>query len=242
MLTTLTDIARELRQTGAVNEAERLVDAAAAEDLLSYLDFVVARIEETSMQYFAPRQARVYEDAYRVKEGGRIQGNKLYLTYALQQVLAIDNDGLLLPPEAYTLLPRSGPPYSAIRLTDALVWGYQASTDPEACIGIEGIWVQGGVWVDSLQTLSTNLSREAKSLNVTDADAPDARFGPAFSVGQLLRVEDEFMQVRGIDGHTLSLLRGANGTTATAHAPGSTIESWYPDEQIRRAATRWGRG
>lgn len=53
--------------------------------------------------------------------------------------------------------------------------------------------------------------------------------GTAFEVGQTILIESEQIFVRGIQGDTLRVLRGQNGTTAAAHVTGLTPSIYtYP--------------
>jgi hypothetical protein len=60
------------------------------------------------------------------------------------------------------------------------------------------------------------------------------------SPGNLIRVDDELMEVVAIDlpSNSLSVLRGWRGTTATTHLAGVAIQVWEPEESIAGVATR----
>jgi hypothetical protein len=59
-----------------------------------------------------------------------------------------------------------------------------------------------------------------------------------FAVGQLLAIEDEYVQVQGVAGEALTVMRGANGTTPASHALNSPIQIYQPPEDIRQACLR----
>lgn len=63
---------------------------------------------------------------------------------------------------------------------------------------------------------------------------------PMFSPGNLLRIDDELMEVAATNTstNTLSVLRGMRGTTGATHSNGTTIYIWEPEESISYEATR----
>ena len=82
------------------------------------------------------------------------------------------------------------------------------------------------------------------TITVTDADGVDARYQTRFAVGQLLKVESEFLKALAINTTTnaLTVLRGANGTTAATHANGTSLYSYAPMrnlEQVCVALVAW---
>lgn len=77
---------------------------------------------------------------------------------------------------------------------------------------------------------------------VQDVDGVDA-YGrtPIFSPGNLIRIDDELMEVIkaiGAATNTLTVIRGARGTTAATHTLGTAIQIWEPEEDIANCATR----
>lgn len=80
------------------------------------------------------------------------------------------------------------------------------------------------------------------TMTVQDVDGMDA-YGrtPIFSPGNLIRIDDELMEVIktvGATTNSLTVIRGARGTTAATHTLGTTIEIWEPEEDIVNCATR----
>jgi hypothetical protein len=76
---------------------------------------------------------------------------------------------------------------------------------------------------------------------VSAVTGPDAyNRTPMFSPGNLIRVDNELIEVVAVDSatKTLTLLRGRNGTTAAAHLAGTAIKVWEPEPDIVSAATR----
>jgi hypothetical protein len=64
--------------------------------------------------------------------------------------------------------------------------------------------------------------------------------GERYSYGSLIRVDDEMMQVLEVNTSTneLTVIRGANGSTAISHADGATVELFEGEDPIRRVTAR----
>lgn len=63
---------------------------------------------------------------------------------------------------------------------------------------------------------------------------------PLFSPGNLIRIDNELMDVIGADSTamTLTIRRGVRGSTAATHTVGSPIILWYPEDDVVHEATR----
>lgn len=118
---------------------------------------------------------------------------------------------------------------SAILVTGT--WGYRTRYTTDAW-KISGDSVQniGGI-TDATPTITVN------NVNGMQYDGST----PRFSVGQLLLLETEFCEVISVDANTntLTVIRGARGSTAAAHVINTTINIYYPEPAIVRAAIRW---
>ena len=90
---------------------------------------------------------------------------------------------------------------------------------------------------DSVQDAS-GLTSSATSITVTDADGAGADgLTPRFSVGNLVQVESEIMEVIAVSTaqNKLTVVRGVNGSTAATHAKGTAIAVWRPDDLAHQA-------
>lgn len=130
---------------------------------------------------------------------------------------------------------------AVLRLTNGAVFTYDES--PVTAITITGIWGYhpdwNHAWSDSGDTVQdASLSASATAMTVTDADAGD---NPRFQVGQLLRLEDEYLHITAIDTATniLTVERGVNGTTAVSHANGTAIEMYQMPADVSQLTLRW---
>lgn len=98
-------------------------------------------------------------------------------------------------------------PDDAIQITG--VWGYHPDAD--------------AAWRDSGDTVQANpLAASTTSLSVSDIDAG---LEPTFQVGQVIALDDEYCIVTAIDLdlNSITVERGALGTTAASHTQGTSI-------------------
>ncbi len=153
-----------------------------------------------------------------------------------------NGDGTAIASNQYALLG-SGYPKWAVELlpSTGLAWTY--TTDWQNAISLVGTWGfhadYARAWVSTLDTVKNagGINATTQSITVTDADGKDARYHTRFAVGQLLRIEDEYLKVIAINTSTnaLTVLRGVNGTTAATHAVDKAIDSYAPMRNIEQA-------
>lgn len=125
----------------------------------------------------------------------------------------------------------------------SLINGAQFNTDEalEKSITVTGIWGYcpnwDTAWLDSNDSVQDgSLSSSATSITVNDATAGTK---PRFQVGQLLRIEDEYLSITAINSNTLSVNRGVQGTSASSHSNGATIEIYQVPADIALLTLRW---
>lgn len=89
------------------------------------------------------------------------------------------------------------------------------------------------MFVDTSRTVQNNpLSSSGTTLNVNTGA------GSSFEILQYLRLENEYVLVTAISGDALTIERGKNGTVATSHASGVTIEKYDQSPEIENEARR----
>ena len=116
------------------------------------------------------------------------------------------------------------------------VWGY--ADDRDDC------------WEDSQDSVQdeAGINASVTSVTVSDADGADLMgFTPRFQAGQLIKIEDEYLEIASISTDTLTVVRGRNGSAAAEHAKDKTIYIWRPPEAVKQAciiqsARQWKRG
>ena len=197
----------------------------------------------------------------------RLQTREVPLEHARQRELILPDDllelrslsigGVALELADIRLLPddRDAPAGVLQVANDAPVHlGDGAATS----ISIEGVWGWHDRWTEAWRESGDTvrdaaLDADAGAITVSDAAATDHDGrAPRFQVGQLLRIDAEYLRVTAIDraNNRLSVLRGVQGTSAAAHRRGASIETYLPALPIRdltlrfaalmtRAANRW---
>lgn len=84
--------------------------------------------------------------------------------------------------------------------------------------------------------LSGSLLAEALDASETGVDVDD---GTDFSIGDVIKVDDEQMDVTNIAANTLTVTRGVNGTTAATHVDNTPVYV-RPFEKITVSSTAVG--
>ncbi len=155
-------------------------------------------------------------------------------------ILAYPNDGQYPIKTLRIANPSSGPLRS---------W-YPRTVQPDAyyeCIAIQGFWgmrteyASQGLFDSGQDVPVAGLTATAATMVVADVVGPDIyNRTPLFSPGNLLRLDDELIEVVKVDTttKTLTLLRGMRGTTAVAHLAGTAIQVWEVEPDIANCTTR----
>jgi hypothetical protein len=211
--------------------------------LLMALQAASAQIEAAAAgRRFSPRVAIIEHDVH------PRHSTELLLDDDLLQLDSITNgDGSSIDTLEVITLPEStmDGPISVLRLTggQAFVW----EESPLRAVRVSGIWGWHDRWTrawrDSADAVQDNpLGASATTLTVSDADGVDGyNLAPRFQVGHLLRIEDEYLRVLAVNttSNILTVLRGANGTTAAAHTQGTAIDVFQPALEVEMLCLRW---
>lgn len=180
------------------------------------------------------------------------QTNSLLRTYTLPaSLLALT--GVQVATETLTIgtlveaWPDSASPITALRLIDCCnSWfSFDCGTCSEpTLIQVSGTWGIHRDYANAWQhvdDLAAGITDSATSLTVADVDGADA-YGliPRLSAGNLIRVGNEYMEVTATDtgANTVTVRRGQNGSTASAHAQNDDVDVWMVEEPIRREVAR----
>lgn len=214
-------------------------DSAPDAPLLTALRGATAQIDRHTARRFAPvRQTRHYEAR---------EPYTLRLEIDLLELHSLTNtDGEAIDITAVRVLPEGDGPRVAIVLPP----GGNQTFGPGAAdetISVTGIWgthdAWSTAWVDSGDTVQADpLPEDATMLTLTDVDGADVLGqSPRVDVGQLLRLEDEYLHVTGVDttANTISVIRGVRGTQAASHAAGTPLEVYVPPLDVQALCLRW---
>jgi hypothetical protein len=149
-------------------------------------------------------------------------------------------DYFLMCGDTYNLTP-----YDRIVLkTDGDQTSLEYSGTAQKANAVTGIWGYhddwSNAWEDSQDEVENDpLTASGTSITVNDADGAGL-YGlkPRFQEFQLLKIEDEYVYVTAVNAtaNTLTVVRGANGTTAASHVQDTTISIYQPMINVVQAA------
>jgi hypothetical protein len=202
--------------------------------LLAALEAASSTIERRTRRQFTPRVATIPHSI------NRQHVRDLLLTEDLLVLQSLTNgDGTSINLNNAVVLTSS-----AIRLTDGTAFIYM--TTPEDAVLVKGIWGYhpdwATAWSNSGDTVLNNpLTNVSTTINVTDVDAPNSEGAPRFQVGQLLRIDAEYVRVLALDTtlNRLTVARAINGTTAVSHTSATMIEIYQPPADVVTLCLRW---
>jgi len=206
--------------------------------LLALLDAASRLIEGFAGRQFYPQRA---SRRYTVTDPQR-----LCLGADLLELHSLTNgDGSLIPAAAIHLEPAGLAVRSSLVL-DRTQAAFTHNGDPVDALVVDGMWGYHPDWATAWRASGDTVQNDPldvadTALLVSDADAPwPTGFGRRFAAGHLIRIGDESLHVLAVDAgaNTLTVARGVNGTTATTHTLGATIDVYQPPADVRQACLR----
>lgn len=191
--------------------------------------------ESRDTRYFAARRLR--------DDGDLWDEMTLQITDDLKQVLTLAKD---VPADATSISQGT-----AVAAGQYLTPGRRSMRDPigqimlisgvfdglgspanQRSIWLDGLWGWGGQWVDTGLTVSDN----PLTISATEM-TPSSTAG--FEIGHVLKIDGEYLYVRGLDNAaSITLSRAFNGSTAAQHAASTKIYYWQADDQVRALVRR----
>ena len=247
MLSSLELVKRELRQKKTRGAT---VDADDEQYVLDAIDDIVGSLQEDIIvnRQFAPTLETRYFDLKTVSKGGQIDGSLLYLADDLLSLTSLTNDEETVAEDDRLLLPRGDVSINRIKLLNNEAWTL-AATDPEDGIAVTGEWGYhhrpSQRWKASGSTLQATVNASTTSITVDNADGVGWRGdAPRFSLGQLIKLDDEWMSVRAVtlgedaNPDTLTVVRAMQGTIGAAHSSTAVVYIWNPIAEAERFVTR----
>ncbi|MCY4020740.1 MAG: hypothetical protein OXG39_15110 [Chloroflexi bacterium] len=221
----------EFRRHLGLTETDPDTDA----DLRQALEKASHLIESLTQRRFCPtlETRRLTVDAANPRE--------LILSGDLLELTAIESDQGILSKDAVRRLPtRPDLPASVLILKDGAMFSGE--------LRVSGIWGWHDRWTQAWRKSGDVVRNEALNANSTWIQVDDVvgkdqdEISPRFQVGQLLRVDSEYLQVNALDleGIRLHVLRGTQGTEALSHAAGTPIEIYRAVSAICGSAAQFG--
>lgn len=118
------------------------------------------------------------------------------------------------------------------------------TTTPQRANVVTGVWGYhddySSAWLLSNDALAAAVvSTTATTLTVSDAlDTDIYGLAPRFRVGNLLKIDTEYLYVTAVTPTTLTVRRGVNGSTAATHLLAATIYRWATMAVVQQLVTR----
>lgn len=237
-------------------------DADADRILREYLQKATRIIDTYTRRHFAPQMESfdyvIPSEYFDLRLRAIVDGDIVLDQDLLEPISVVtgtgDNATTLVEGTHYNLLPFNIFPKWGIRLIDPSYWKsvYTGVTsgsykNPSIVVtGFNGFHEQyarryGGdgcteAWVGINQTLSGALDANTATLVFTGVGLLDDFGDTAVTAGDLLRIDNELLQVLTVTesgNTTLTVLRGANGSTPASHESGALIRRWVSQPDIK---------
>lgn len=167
----------------------------------------------------------------------------LYFDDDLLEVISITNgDAAAIALTDLFYEPRRMYPKYAIglELGASDVWTY--SNTPENAISVTAAWGYhddwGNAWINSLDEVEDagGINASVTTITVTNVDGANIDTdSPRFSAGMLIKIESEWCEVTAATNSTtdtLTVKRGARGSTAAIHAKDTPIYTFSPARNV----------
>jgi hypothetical protein len=160
----------------------------------------------------------------------------------LECITLTNGDNAVIASSQYALRPNRVYPKYMVELLPSASTMFTYVSDWQDAISVDAIWGYhedyGRAWVDTLEDVP-DLDASTMTINVSDVAGRDARYRVRFEVGDILRIEDEYLKVVVVtaddEQDTITVLRGQFGTTAAAHEAGVSIERFAVMRDIELA-------
>lgn len=225
---------------------------------LRFLKTATDRINRRLQIRFQPFvESQQFNPTYWSIDSGLMQLNLPETMFNVTEVT--DGNGSVLDPSLYFIYPPRTTPFKVIELiTRAGVnpfGGSVVSWYQTVCplyYGASNVLITGtwgwhndypNAWTDTLDSVQDNPLTNSASFITVDNTSESDMFGrfPRFSPGQLLKVDDEVMELTTVDtiNNKLYVLRGQNGTTAVNHNQGTEIRVWDAPWDVQQATARF---
>lgn len=206
-------------------------------NLMSYSNVVSRRIDNlmSGVRYKRPYFAPYFEQrSIRVSpQNVNSTNNTLLLNGNLLEIDAVSVGGVVST-DSITQYPPGESPFQALQITNTCgSWYTCFSGTPPLYAQVTGVWGYhsdyANAW-ENITTLSAGITSSATSVAVTLATN--------LSEGNLIRIDDEYMEITAIATNTLTVKRAQNGTTAVAHLNGASVAIFLVEPEIARICAR----
>lgn len=183
---------------------------------------------QTGRHFYPKVQTRYFDVPF-----GKIDPRQLVLDADLLEVISVVNgDGVTIPSTEYSLRPKNDTPYAYIRIADnsTYYWATDGAGDWHDVIAVTGIW-GFHPYYENAWLLGSTL---AEALDTSETGT-DVTSGTLFSVGDIIRFDNELAYVSAKATNTLTNTRAENGSTAAAHDSGEDVFIWQFMDDVKTA-------
>jgi len=223
------------------------ITAANKADLLRYIRMVSRRIDPDFaakrplfLPYIEARKFLVSSDRVNTTLGTFRLGVPLLSLSAV----AVGTSTLTVGSSVYAYPDVDMPPFYDLRLSDCGTWYSYCADGAPLFVAVTGTWGlhrdYANAWL-KVDDLAADITSSATTLTVADADGENIYgYTPRLSEGHVLRIDSEYLTVSKVDTatNTLTVQRGALGSTAAAHTTGADVEVWQVEDPIRQVVAR----
>ena len=183
-------------------------------------EFVTARCQRR----FDPHVVTLRYTAAPTYRGGNVSSSNrlvLLLDYDVQKLISVTNGDSAQTAIALADVELDKTLRTLRLLSDTLIW--QSDVADGKFIEVKAECGYGYRFENKGKTLSAALNNTATTFQSAGA----------FERGQLVKIDDEFLYITAVNAPTYTVERGANGTTAAAHANGASILEFEAHPSIK---------
>lgn len=201
-------------------------------------DAVILRILEATSRYIDSATRRQFTPTIATKSYDAPEGREMWLGEDLLAATTITNgDGDAIASTEYVLHPSNSYPKYAIKLRDSSseTWEEDDDASAEQVIDILGVWGYNDDYTNAWRTSGAVLSAAIATTTATTFTCTTG----IIKTGMLLKIDSEYLQVTGTaqgTTDTITVTRGANGSTAAAHLISTAVYYWEVQPDITQAA------
>lgn len=238
---------KDFNKSGIVADLDTLGKA----KIKSYLERATRFIDRFTRRQFYPwYETRQYPVPYAYYDLTirRFPSAHLKLDADMLEVVNLNNGIKDIPSTDYYLLELNKYPKSIVVLRFPNFWGGLTGATvrryDQPIVIISALWGYADdrypteFWLDTLETIPVGgLDDNDTEITLTNVDGTDIWGRTRFAEGSLIKVDDELMEILGVNTTTnkITVSRGSRGSTAAAHDAGVKIYRWRVIEDIQQA-------